>query len=90
MNVGDMFEEQFAAISKACEGLETAWDLLNYPTKDREASDFTSGHAIDIAYKCPKCDLERACTWLFPDEDMFFQDECCGEFVRFVTEVEEE
>ena len=90
MNIGDMFEEHFAAIAKACEGLNTPWELLNYPTKDREANDFTSGHAIDIAYKCPKCKAERASTWLFPDEDMFFQDECCGEFVRFVAEVEEE
>jgi len=87
MNIGDMFEEHFAAVTKATEGLKTPWDLLNYPTKDREASDFTSGHAIDIAYKC---ESERAVTWLFPDEDMFFQDECCGEFVRFVAEVEEE
>ena len=90
MNIGDMFEEHFAAVTKATEGLKTPWDLLNYPTKDREASDFTSGHAIDIAYKCRKCESERAVTWLFPDEDMFFQDECCGEFVRFVAEVEEE
>jgi len=90
VNLGDMFETHFEAIAKATEGLSTAWELLNYPTKDREASDFTNGHAIDIAYKCPKCSKERASTWLFPDEDMFFQDECCGEFVRFVAEAEEE
>ena len=70
-----MFEEHFAAIAKACEGLNTPWELLNYLVKDREANDFTSGHAIDIAYKCPG-KAERASTWLFPDEDMFFQDEC--------------
>lgn len=90
MNIGEIFESHFSAMTKATEGLNTPFDLLNYPTRDKDASNFTSGYAIDIAYKCPKCSKERACTWLFPDEDMFFQDECCGEFVRFVAEVEEE
>jgi hypothetical protein len=90
MNIGDMFKEHYDTMVKACEGLNTDWELLNYPTRDREASDFTSGHAIDIAYKCPKCEAERASTWLFPDKDMYYQDECCGEFVRFVAEAEEE
>ena len=90
MNLEEMFSEQFAILAKATEGLNIPYELLNYPTKDKDADDFTHGHAIDILYKCPKCESERAVTWLFPDEDMFFQDECCGEFVRFVAEAEEE
>jgi hypothetical protein len=43
----------------------------------------TSKQAIDIQYKCPKCGIKRMVTWLFPDTDMIYEDECHGELVHF-------
>lgn len=68
----------------------TPFEILNYPTKDVKIAFATFGSAIDITYKCPECGKERAVTWLFPEEDMIYQDECCGEVVHFKGEGEEE
>ena len=42
-----------------------------------------SKNAIDIQYECPKCGTKRMVTWLFPDTDMIYEDECHGELVHF-------
>jgi len=62
---------------------ETPYKVLFNPTKDRDAEVFTEGYAIDITYYCPKCEEKRASTWLFPDTDMYYVDECCNESVLF-------
>jgi hypothetical protein len=62
---------------------ETPYKVLFDPTKDQAAEIFTRGEAIDIKYKCPKCETSRASTWLFPDSDMHYTDECCGEPILF-------
>ena len=46
--------------------------------------------AMDVKYKCPKCDKDRAVTWLFPDGVMEFTDKCCNMTVRLDPEEGEE
>ena len=69
---------------------ETDYVVLFDPTKDKDAEVFTEGHAIDIKYECPKCKSERASTWLFPDSDMYFDDECCDVTVLFKAREEDD
>jgi hypothetical protein len=42
-----------------------------------------SKHAIDIQYNCPKCNEDRVFTWLFPDQNTSYVDECCNVAVHF-------
>jgi hypothetical protein len=62
---------------------ETPYEVLFAPSKDGHADVFSCGLAIDIGYTCPKCETERAVTWVFSDSDMFYPDECCGQLVLF-------
>jgi len=45
--------------------------------------------AMDVKYKCPKCDKDRAVTWLFPNGVMEFTDNCCNMTVRLEPKEEE-
>lgn len=67
----------------------TPYEVLFKPTKDREAEIFSRGEAIDIKYYCPECEKERAVTWIFPDSDMIYRDECCKVIVNFPARGEE-
>jgi len=60
----------------------TEFKILNDPSVRHHAL-MHSRHAIDIQYECPKCDTTRVVSWLFPDTDMFYEDECCGVLVHF-------
>ena len=67
----------------------TEFTVLYNPSKRKNAQEITKFGAIDILYECPKCGKERVATWLFPDVDMMFQDECCGMQVHFEGKEEE-
>jgi hypothetical protein len=41
----------------------------------------THKNAIDVLYRCPMCQTQRAVTWLFPDVELEFVDECCNQKV---------
>lgn len=60
----------------------TEFEILFDPSNRHHAL-MISKHAIDIQYKCPKCGKERVVTWLFPDTDMIYPDECCNQIVHF-------
>ena len=62
----------------------TPWKQLFEFTTDKTAAILSRGHAMDIKYECPECKQERAMTWLFPDEEMGYKDECCNKMVLFV------
>ena len=58
----------------------TEWELLFDPSKVFEAL-MTHKNAIDVLYRCPTCQTQRAVTWLFPDVELEFVDECCNQAV---------
>lgn len=60
----------------------TDFEILNDPTVRHHAM-MLSKWAVDISYKCPKCGNDRVVTWLFPDQDMRYEDECCKTIVKF-------
>ncbi len=60
----------------------TSFEVL-YDPSVRTWALLQSKHAIDITYTCPKCNEERAVTWLFPDTDMQFKSKGCGKIVKF-------
>lgn len=62
--------------------MKTKFTILNDPTARNHAY-MMSKWAIDIQYDCPKCGKDRVVTWLFPDQDMLYVDECCGQKVHF-------
>ena len=62
----------------------TEWKQLFEFTTDKTSEILSRGHAMDITYKCPECKGDRAVTWLFPDEAMAYEDECCNTTVHFV------
>ena len=62
----------------------TEWKQLFEFTTDKTSEILSRGHAMDITYKCPECKGDRAVTWLFPDEAMAYEDECCNTMVLFV------
>ena len=59
------------------------YTVMHSPSVFRNAQLVSHFQAIDIAYPCPNCGTERMTTWLFPDEDMVYQDDCCGITVLF-------
>jgi len=61
---------------------DTEFEVINDPTARNHAYR-VSKWAVDISYKCPKCNSDRVVTWLFPDQDMIYKDECCGCIVKF-------
>ena len=60
----------------------TEFTILN-EVSVRHRALMSSKHAIDIQYKCPKCEEDRVITWLFPDTPMIFEDACCGMTIHF-------
>ena len=65
------------------------YTILNNPTKRDNYATATRFHAIDILYKCPKCDAERVYTWPFPSQSTIFKDKCCDVWVKFLPKEEE-
>ena len=60
----------------------TEYEVLFDPSNRHKAL-LISKSAIDIQYNCPECGKGRAVTWLFPDEDMIYPDDCCHRTVAF-------
>jgi hypothetical protein len=65
------------------------YQVLFNPSKRHKANALTKFGAIDICYKCPKCEAERVITWMFPDTEFTIVDECCNMRVSFVPKEEE-
>lgn len=61
----------------------TVYEVLANPSVSKKAQAATKFHAIDILYACPTCGSDRVFTWLFPDQEASYVDECCGATVRF-------
>ncbi len=66
--------------------MSTEYTIVNQPSLDKQAMMLSDGEAVDIVYNCPKCGTMRRCTWLHPDVEMFFPDDCCMEMVVFKPE----
>ena len=62
----------------------TPWKVLFEFSTNKSALKATTFGAMDITYKCPECDEDRATTWMFPDVEMGFLDDCCNAYVRFL------
>ena len=62
----------------------TPWKVLFEFSTNKSALKATTFGAVDISYKCPECDEDRAVTWPFPDVAMVYEDECCNRMVHFV------
>ncbi len=60
------------------------YEVLFNPSKRHKANALTKFAAIDVSYKCPKCQAERVVTWMFPDAEFTILDECCDMPIRFV------
>ena len=65
------------------------YEVLFNPSKRHKANALTKFAAIDVCYKCPKCETERVITWMFPDVSFEFVDKCCGVKVELVPKEEE-
>ena len=65
------------------------YEVLFNPSKRHKANALTKFGAIDICYKCPKCEAERVITWMFPDTEFTIVDECCDMPVSFIPKEEE-
>ena len=65
------------------------YEVLFNPSKRHKANALTKFGAIDVCYKCPKCETERVITWMFPDTEFTIVDECCDIPVRFLPKEEE-
>lgn len=61
----------------------TPFEVFHDPSIYRKAQTASKFAAIDILYACPTCGSERVFTWLFPDQEASYVDECCGANVRF-------
>lgn len=68
----------------------TPWKVLYEFTIDKAILAATTFAAMDIKYKCPECQEDRAVTWPFPDAIMEFFDDCCNAYVRFEPKTGEE
>ena len=65
------------------------YEVLFNPSKRHKANALTKFGAIDVCYKCPKCETERVITWMFPDTEFTIVDECCDMPITFVPREEE-
>lgn len=61
----------------------TSFEILYNPSVDSFAQSASKFAAIDILYSCPHCRSERVFTWLFPDQEASYVDNCCNITVRF-------
>ena len=61
----------------------TPFEVFHDPSTCPDAQTASKFAAIDILYACPTCGSERVFTWLFPDQEASYVDECCGATVRF-------
>jgi len=68
----------------------TPWKVLFEFSTNKSALKATKFGAMDITYKCPECDEDRAVTWPFPDTELEFFDDCCNAYVRFLPKTGEE
>tara|TARA_B100000287_G_scaffold422876_1_gene465400 strand:+ start:3416 stop:3688 length:273 start_codon:yes stop_codon:yes gene_type:complete len=65
------------------------YEVLFNPSKRHKANALTKFGAIDVCYKCPKCEAERVITWMFPDTEFTIVDKCCDMPITFVPKEEE-